>query len=219
MNNPDQISLFETIEPPLSLQDSLRTLIRRGHHDDGIPPDILSGEYGRVILMTGVRDLISLGHYLAVRRLIEGEAVVFVDGANIIDLPFVLRLARLLRADPRIFLKQMHLSRAFTAHQLESVIARDLAGAMERFRSRLCIVSGLMDTPTDDELPLWEAGRLLRNITGCLRSLADQGRVILVIAPDPAAASEKTGKLLPIVKKTADRTFQLSRDNDRLVLE
>ncbi len=213
MNNPDQPSLFGTIEPQPLFQDTplAGTL------------ESLLGEHGRVILITGTRDLISLGHYLAVRRLVEGEAVVFVDGANIIDLPFVLRLARLLRADPRSFMKRIHLSRAFTAHQLESVIVRDLAGAMERFESRLCIVSGLLDTPTDDELPLWEGRRLLRNITGRLRSLADQGHLILAIAPDPApdaaAASEKTQKLLPIVKEAADRTFQLSRDKGQLVLE
>ncbi len=217
MSSPDQLSLFGTIEVQPLFQDTPFS---------GILKSLLQ-DHGRVILMTGTRDLISLGHYLAARRLIEGDTVVFVDGANSIDLPFILRFARLLRADPRSFMKRIHLSRAFTAHQLESVIVRDLAGAMKRFKSRLCIVLGLLDTPTDDELPLWEGRRLLRNITVRLRSLADQGHLILLIAPDPApdpisgptAASEKTRALLPIVKETANRILHLSRDKNQLILE
>lgn len=219
MNNPNQPSLFssagDTIKmaSPPAAANGAQTFFQSSALNT---LDFLPG--GQMILLTGGRDLISLSHYLAAERLIGGESVVFVDGANSIDLPFILRLARFFRADPRSLLKRLHLSRAFTAHQLEAVITRDLAGAMRRFDSSLCIVSGLLDTPADDQVPLWEAETLVRNLTGRLQGLAARNGCMVVIAPDPPIPSEKTRKLLPIVREAADRTFQLSSRNGRIVL-
>lgn len=203
---------IKMVSPPVAATD-IQTFFQ---NSSLIPPDMISG--GQMILMTGGRDLISLGHYLAIGQLIEEKPVVFVDGANIIDLPLILKLARFFRADPRDILKRFHLSRAFTAHQLEAVVTRDLPGAMRRFQSRLCIVSGLLDTPADDQVPLWEAEILIRNITSRLRTLANQNCCVAVIAPDPPIPSEKTQKLLLIIRKAADRIVQLSQKDGRLTL-
>ena len=106
-----------------------------------------------LVLFTGHRGLFPLGHALMTRQLIEGDSVIFVDGANFFDLPLITRLAREVQKDPREILAKVHLSRAFTVHQLEALILHRLESALRQYDSRLCLISGLLDTFSDEEIP------------------------------------------------------------------
>jgi len=173
---------------------------------------------GELIAFRGERGLFALGHYLLAWRIVQEESVVLVDGANLIDLPLILRLTRGLQTDARTLLSRIHLSRAFTVHQLEAVIGDRLEAAMEKFQSRLCFVSGLLDPFHDEDVPQWEAARIFGRVLEKLRALADRGRRIVVLAPDPPVPAMKRENLAPMINKTANRSFTLAHEANRLVL-
>ena len=181
--------------------------------------EAVARDHGQMIGFFGHRGLLTLGHYLMAWRLAEEESVILVDGANIVDLPLILRLTRESRQDPRALLGRIHLSRAFTIHQLEALIGERLEGAFDRYQSRLCFISGLLDTFYDEEVPRWEAQRILRKVLETLRRLADQGRRVIVIAPDPPGPSTTRRDLAAPVAKAVDRIFRLADENGALGLK
>jgi hypothetical protein len=174
---------------------------------------------GQLLLFSGHHRLLSLGHYLVAWRVIEQESVIFVDGANFFDLPLITKLARQLQRDSRRFLERIHISRAFTVHQLEAVVGERLGAAMNKYSSRLCFVSGLLETFFDEEVPIWEAVRILNRVMRRLKFLTDQGHRVIILAPSPSAPSVKRMGLVPLVRKYADRIFTLSEDKGLLILE
>jgi len=115
-------------------------------------------------------------------------------------------------------LGRIHLSRAFTVHQLESAICDRLEEALDRYQSRLCFVSGLLETFYDEEVPLWETTRILKSVTEKLRALADQGHRLIVLAPDPPMPTIKRRNLTPLITKISDRIFSLTEDQSRFIL-
>jgi hypothetical protein len=174
---------------------------------------------GQLILFTGHEGLFALGHYLMTWRLIEGEAVVLIDSANVFDLPFITKAARALQMDARRLLKRIFISRAFTIHQLEAVVQDRLAGKLRACDSRLCFVSGLLDGFWDEEVPLWEAAPILQRVVHWLRSLADQGNRIIILAPDSTMLVGKRKGLVSIAVRSADRVFTLCRSEKTLILK
>jgi hypothetical protein len=173
---------------------------------------------GQIIGFQGHRGVFALGHYLMAWRLLQDESVILVDGANIVDLPLILRLSDGLKRNRRELLERIHLSRAFTVHQLEAVIGERLEDALKKYQSRLCFVSGLLDTFYDEEVPLWEATRILSRVAEKLRVLANQGFRLIVIAPDPPMPSTKRRNLVPLVTRIADRLFSLVHEKDQYIL-
>lgn len=180
--------------------------------------EAVARDQGQIIGFLGHRGLFALGHYLMAWRLLQGETVVLVDGANVIDLPLIVKLTDGLKANRREVLDRLHLSRAFTVHQLEAVVGERLERALETYQSRLCFVSGLLDTFYDEEVPLWEATRILRRTTEKLRALANQGCRFVVLAPDPPAPKTRRGNLVSLVTRPLDRIFTLVREKDQYLL-
>jgi hypothetical protein len=180
--------------------------------------EAVARDQGRIIGFIGHRGVFALGHYLMAWRLLQDESVVLVDGANIIDLPLILKLTDGPKTNRRRLLDRLHLSRAFTAHQLEAVICERLEKALQKYKSRLCFVSGLLDTFYDEEVPAWEATRILRKTTEKLRALAHQGCRLILLAPDPPAPTAQRKNLAPFVIKSANRIFALVHEKDRYLL-
>ena len=180
--------------------------------------EAVASDRGQIIGFHGHRGVFALGHYLMAWRLLQEESVVLVDGANIIDIPLILKLTNGLKTNRRQLLERIHLSRAFTVHQLESVIGERLEEALMKYQSRLCFFSGLLDTFYDEEVPLWEATRILNRVAEKLRALANQGYRLIVLAPDPPTPSTKRKNLIPLVTKISDRTFSLVHERDQYIL-
>jgi hypothetical protein len=180
--------------------------------------EAVARDQGQIIGFLGHRGVFALGHYLMAWRLLQDESVVLVDGANIIDLPLILKLTDGPKTNRRQLLDRLHLSRAFTVHQLEAVIRERLEKALQKYQSRLCFVSGLLDTFYDEEVPVWESMRILRKTTEKLRALANQGCRLIILAPDPPTPATKRKNLVPLVTEKADRIFALGHEKNRYLL-
>jgi len=109
--------------------------------------------------------------------------VIFVDGGNNFD-PYSISDNSVEQGlDPEKVLERLHISRAFTHHQLASIIIDKLPNAIEGFRAKLVVVSDITglycdpdvrDDDKDDSL------QIFRKTVHTLRTLARQHRCLIL---------------------------------------
>ena len=135
-------------------------------------------------LLTGPSLILDVGTTLAGQVALGGHLVLYVDGANAFD-PYILaRLAKTAGQDPKTAMQHLRLSRAFTCHQLETLIAERLPAAIAQYRPGLVVISGWSHLFHDENVPAPEAFRILQNTARRIRSLAAAGQPILATHPD-----------------------------------
>jgi len=125
-----------------------------------------------------------LALYMAFAGIAREKPVVFLDGANSFDPFLISKHARSVGLVPEELLSRIHISRAFTCHQMHALIVERLAGALERFGANVAIISGLLDTFYDQDVPFAEAYDLLKKTTTELVRLGGNGTRILLACPD-----------------------------------
>src|SRR5206468_9538894 len=97
-----------------------------------------------LVLLSGHPAVFRLGLCVATDRALAGDPVLYLDGANVFD-PFLIgRLARAGGAAPNAVLGRIHVSRAFTCHQMARLVTERLACALRTYHARLIILSGLL---------------------------------------------------------------------------
>ena len=117
--------------------------------------------------------------------------VLFLDGGNSFRLYEVSRIAQLHKLDPREVLKRIFISRAFTAHQMTSLVLDELADAVERYRSKLVVLSDFAGLYLDEDVPKKEAKEVFSQLTHCLSKFVEENRVIVVATYPPHYPSDR----------------------------
>src|SRR6266851_2720493 len=108
--------------------------------------------------------------------------VVFVDGGNVFDSYTVSRHAFNLGLDQERTKLRIHLSRAFTHHQLSSLITDELARAIDQCDAKLAIVSDITALYCDPDVKeKREAFDLFSKNIRSLAILAEQRNMIIVV--------------------------------------
>ena len=141
--------------------------------------DLLGEPPPRLLLLTGPRLTLQLGTAFAARRLLRGGRVLYVDGANAFDPYILVRIARRAGADARGLLSRLKVSRAFTCHQLETLLCERLAAAVLAERPALVVVAGWGDLFHDENVPEREAMRLLDRTAAAVRRIAARAVPVL----------------------------------------
>ena len=136
------------------------------------PPGKLAGILGPGACRLALRAL--------ARPLLSGEAVVAVDGGNRFDPYEVARAERALGGSGREALSRLLVSRAFTCHQLEALLARRLPDTLARSHARVALVLGLPETFADEDIPYAEACRVFQSCLSALRRLSREGTRVVV---------------------------------------
>ena len=172
-----------------------------------------------LVLLYGHEAVLRLGLYAAADRALAGESVLYLDGANAFD-PFVIsRLARVSHVLPRTLLTSIHLSRAFTCHQMTRLATDHLAQALRTHRARTVVVSGPFETFYDEAVPAGERGKLAQTLVAALRALARRGcRVLCLCPPPPVQQGGVEALLLPHLCAYADRVIAVTDTGDSLAL-
>jgi hypothetical protein len=145
-----------------------------------------AGPSANIVMVYGepARSVTYLALHMAFARIARQKPVVFLDGGNTFDPFLISKLARGAGLAPDDILGRIHISRAFTCHQMQALIVERLAIALDRFDTNVAIVSGLLDTFYDQSVPFAEAYGLLKATATELARLADQGARILLACPD-----------------------------------
>ncbi len=171
-----------------------------------------------LIVLSGHTAVYRLGLCAAADRALAGETVLYLAGANIFD-PFLIgRLARANRGAPSSVLQRIHVSRAFTCHQMALLVTDCLASAIERYGARWVILSGPLETLYDESVPDQEAMRLFHTMRLALQRLARQDVQILCVSPLPAMASHARHGFLAALRAQADRAIDVRETDDGIWL-
>ena len=105
--------------------------------------------------------------------------VVFVDGKNTFRLYDVSCIAQLHKLDPTEVLERIFISRAFTAYQMTALVLDRLQNAVEKYDSKLVIISDIAGLYLDKDMPKREAKDVFNQLTVYLSNFARENHVIV----------------------------------------
>jgi len=181
----------------------------------GAPNDAPATRAG-LSLLTGPSFVLDLGTTLAGRVILTGCTVLYVDGANAFD-PYILSaLAKDAGQPPKAVMQRLYLTRAFTCHQLETLLVERLPSAIARYHPGLVVISGWSHLFHDENVPAREAFRLLQNTARRIRALAEAGQPILATHPEEPV-TPRLKPLREILTRAADGVARF-REEEGLVL-
>jgi hypothetical protein len=193
LTNPGCKDPEQLIEPGESLEAKLSrgsTLLQDVRSDlpSGIEllDETLVLRFGQLVTLQGEASN-ALSHLLCVRAVhplppgLDSD-VVFVDGGNVFDTYTVSRHAFSLGLDQERTKLRIHLSRAFTHHQLSGFITERLAPAIDECDARLAIVSDITALYCDPDVKeKREAYDLFSKDICSLATLAEKQNMIIVV--------------------------------------
>src|SRR5712691_8595382 len=152
----------------------------------GLLDGALALRFGQLVSLQGEASN-ALSHLFCVRAInplppgLDSD-VVFVDGGNVFDAYTVSKHAFSLGLDQERTKLRIHLSRAFTHHQLSSLITERLARAIDECKARLAVVSDITALYCDPDVKeKREAFDLFSKDIRSLATLAEQRSIIIVV--------------------------------------
>ena len=173
----------------------------------------------RLLLLYGDAFVFRLGLYAATERVLKGEPVVYLDGANTFDPAVIEGLARAHRRQPRSVSTIIHVARAFTCQQMERLVSDCLGAALERYQARLAVLSGLFDTFYGPEVSEQEALRLFGRMMESIHRLAQQGYTLLCLSPPAPILTRTSRRCLDQMRGQADRVIRVHDEQGIVKLE
>jgi hypothetical protein len=157
---------------------------------DRLFPGFAAGDFA---VLYGLPTILPLSHFLSVKAQLPRQLggletnVTFIDGGNTFKLYKVSRLAQLHQLDPRQVLERIFISRAFTAHQMTSLVFEKLEETVNRLDSKLAIISDIAGLYLDKDVPAAEAKEVYNQLTTHLSKLAEEKQIIIIatLLPHP----------------------------------
>jgi hypothetical protein len=156
---------------------------------------------GNFALLYGTSAILPLSSLLCVRAQLPNQLggletdVVFVDGGNTFRLYQVSRIAQIHQLDPRRVLKRIYISRAFTAHQLTSIVFEKLRDTATKFKAKLVIISDIAGLYLDKDVPAEEAKRVFSQLVAYLSTFAEENQLITIAMYPPHHRSRRNSFL------------------------
>ncbi len=106
--------------------------------------------------------------------------VVYVDGGNTFNPYVISAVAREFGLTPKSALERVFVSRAFTAYQLSALVLETLEDAVKYFRSKLVVVSEIINLFLDRDVPKREAIEIFNQMMLYLADLAIRRKIIVI---------------------------------------
>ncbi|MCW4055620.1 MAG: hypothetical protein NWE82_02415 [Candidatus Bathyarchaeota archaeon] len=191
---------------------------------DDVFPGFTLGDFA---LLHGSPAALPLSMLLCVRAQLPsqlgglGTTVTFVDGGNTFRLYDVSTIAQVHELDPKEVLERIFVSRAFTAYQMTSIVFDRLRETVERYSSKLVVVSDIAGLYLDKDVPEREAKHVFSQLTLCLSRLAEENHVVVVATYPPHYPSKRNFFLKWIVCGRANvvASVKPTRHGRQFVLE
>lgn len=187
-----QVLSSSTLVKPLLSQTPLSFSIA---NVDELFPGFVAGDFA---VLYGMRTVLPLSLLLTVRAQLPAQLcgletnVVFVDGGNSFRLYEVSRIAQLHQLDPRKVLERIFISRAFTAHQMTTIILDKLKEAVDKYKSKLVIISDITGLYLDKDIWKEEAEALFNHVTQSLARFAEENKATVLATCLPHYPSPRT---------------------------
>jgi hypothetical protein len=181
---------------------------------DELFPGFAPGDFA---VLYGSPSVISLTSLLCIRAQLPvqlgglGSNVVFIDGGNTFRLYKIARLAQLHQLNPRQVLERIFISRAFTAHQLTSLILDKLEETIKNCNAKLVVISDIAGFFLDNDIPREEAQRVYSQIVSYLSSFARKHQIILIATYLPYSGNKRNSLLQEMTCARANTVLSFSK--------
>jgi hypothetical protein len=110
----------------------------------------------------------------------RGLPVAIIDGAMAFDVTTIVAYAQARRVPPERFLRQIHIARAFTCHQVATLLCERLDPLLASRHVGLVILLGPCTTFFDENVPFKDAFLLFRRALVKLEALCEHGPLLLI---------------------------------------
>lgn len=171
-----------------------------------------AGNPGRLILVTLSGEVSAPLMDLLAHLLRWGlPRVLYLDGANAFDPHRLVRAARQRGLQPRGALSRIHLSRAFTCHQLEALVGEQLEERLQGARGDGVVVGGITELFLDEAVSLAEARAVLARTLRRLQVVSRAGHQVLLTHHSTPEERTRLPAFLPLLHQRADRWVRLIR--------
>lgn len=137
---------------------------------------------GSIVFIKGSRSRKHILELLCLRSIVQYQNYcIFVDGGNGFDPYLISGLATESREHPREVLGRIMISRAFTCHQLASLV-KETEAVAKTFPANLVAVSDMLHLFTDpeSEVEQYEIEMILPLMLGHLKKMAGKGAIVIV---------------------------------------
>ncbi len=161
---------------------------------DNLFPGFALGDFA---VLHGTSTVLPLSMLLSVKAQLPYQLggletnVVFVDGGNSFGLYDTSHIAKLHELDPREVLERIFISRAFTAHQMTSLVLDGLLDVTKRLESKLVVISDIAGLYLDKDVPEREARDVFNQLAVYLSKVAEENRVVVVASFLPHYPSKR----------------------------
>jgi hypothetical protein len=194
-------------------------MIQTRQPQDLIPSTLLVRQFnaappGKLFCLHGDRSVFRLSLYAASYALLAGLPIALLDGSNQFDVYYIAEFARRASASrpnvtPEKLLERIFVSRAFTCYQMEAAITDRLPRFLEKKRSSVAIIFGLLDTFYDEQAPLFEVRASVQRIIAALQQLKRNDISVLLALRDMKLASSERNTLFPKLLAAMDESYTM----------
>ena len=181
---------------------------------DTLFPGFSAGDFTVIYGQPGV---LTLSLLLTVRAQLPSQLgglesnVVFVDGGNTFRLYKTSRLARLHHLKPKEALQRIFISRAFTMHQMTSIILDGLEETAKKYNARLVIISDFQGLYLDKDVQPEESKEVFSQVAAYVSEFAKENDVIVIAACPPHYCSRRSAFLHAIACARSTVTISLTK--------
>jgi hypothetical protein len=202
---------------------SIQEVVPRPALTTGLPvlDDLLGGfEASRLALVDSGSDFVfQLQSLLCVRCVAELDSdVVFVDGGNSVDPHGIVRLAKRVGLERLDVLPRIRVARAFTCHQMATLLVDRLEEEVAQSGARLVIVSCLPELYLDEDVPYGEAHQLFLRSLRAVRDVTAKYGTITVATNAGLAKLHKRRGLRRAVYEAADRAVRMQQRRQGILI-
>ena len=173
-------------------------------------PDLPAGKPVRRVLIAGSRPE-GLTVYLSAFAAVHGFEVLVADGANAFDPYIVSRFARKEGFPPDELLKKIWIARAFTCHQLATLVRERLETRASEEKASLVVLLGPCTLFSDEDVPGEEAALLFRKMLASVRKMSQRG-IFFLMSQSFSKANQNRSFLLRELAGVAHAVLKLKSE-------
>ncbi|HEY6148396.1 MAG TPA: hypothetical protein VIZ69_11880, partial [Thermoanaerobaculia bacterium] len=169
-----------------------------------------SFEAGKITLIDSGSDFVfHLTTLLSVRAVMEGHEVVFLDGGNSVDPHGMVALGKRAALTREEILPRVHVARAFTCHQMTTLILDMLDKKLEETGAGLAIFACLPTMYLDEDVERSEAHQLFQRSLRSVRRTVEEREVVGLVTNAGLAKLNRRRSIRRQLYEGADRVIRV----------
>jgi len=168
-------------------------------------------ERGKITLVdSGSNFVFHLTTLLCVRAVMEGHEVVFLDGGNSVDPHGMVAIGKRAGLTREEVLPRVHVARAFTCHQMTTLILDILDRKIEGTRAGMAVLACLPEMFLDEDVDVGEAHQLFQRSMRSIRRTVAEHEVVGLMTNAGLAKLHRRKSIRRELYEGADRVVRIA---------